>query len=74
MYQVIETTDQEKYEMYNSLEKNVLIGMLIQCNKHLDRIKPTVMLPEIVAGSCGWFTCSNSGGKCDKCGKHQWEH
>lgn len=74
MHQIIETADQEKYEMYNVLEKDVLIGMLIECNKHLNRIKPTVVMPEIVSGNCGWFVCSNSGGRCDKCGKQQWEH
>ena len=76
MYQVVEMSDKEKFEMYNALEKDVIIGMLIECNKHLQRLTPQIeyKLPEIIAGSCGWFTCSNSGGRCDKCGKQQWEH
>jgi hypothetical protein len=76
MMQIVETTDKEKFEMYNLLEKDVLIGMLIECNKHLNRLTPRIKykIPEIVAGSCGWFTCSNSGGKCDKCGEQQWKH
>jgi hypothetical protein len=76
MYQLIETTDKEKFEMYNLLEKDVLIGMLIECNKHLQRLTPKAeyKIPEIIAGSCGWFISSNSGGTCDKCGKKQWEH
>ena len=78
MYQVVEMSDKEKFEMYNVLEKEVIIGMLIECNKHLQRLTPRIeynnQLPEIVSGSCGWFQCSNTGGRCDKCGKQQWEH
>jgi hypothetical protein len=76
MIQIVETTDKEKFEMYNLLEKDVLIGMLIECNKNLNRLTPRIeyKLPEIVSGNCGWFTSSNSGGRCDKCGKQQWEH
>ena len=78
MYQVVEMSDKEKFEMYNVLEKEVIIGMLIECNKHLQRLTPRIeynnQLPEIVSGSCGWFQCSNTGGSCDKCGKQQWEH
>ena len=46
MLQIIETTDKEKFEMYNALEKDVIIGMLIECNKHLQRLTPTVVIPE----------------------------
>jgi len=78
MYQVVEMSDKEKFEMYNDLEKEVIIGMLIECNKHLQRLTPRIeynnLLPQIVSGSCGWFQCSNTGGRCDKCGKQQWEH
>lgn len=35
-YQIVETTDEEKFEMYNKLSKKELIGMLIQANKMLD--------------------------------------
>lgn len=23
---------------------------------------------------CPFFICSNTGGRCDKCGKEQWQH
>lgn len=69
MIQIIETTDKEKFEMYNVLDKSVLIGMLIECNKHLSRLTPTIQ-----SGNCGMFICSNTGGKCDRCGKQQYEH
>ena len=35
-YQIIYTTDEEKFEMYNKLSKKELISMLIQANKMLD--------------------------------------
>jgi len=63
--------------MYNLLEKDVLIGMLIECNKHLQRLTPRIECNskmKIIDGRCGLFQCSNTGGICDKCGKQQWEH
>ena len=42
MIQTITTTDKEKYEMYNALSKDSLIKMLIEANKHLDRLTPKV--------------------------------
>jgi hypothetical protein len=38
MNEVINTTDEEKIEMYDKLEKSELIKMLIEANKHLDRL------------------------------------
>ena len=35
-YQIIETTEEEKFEIYDKLSKKELIGMLIQANKMLD--------------------------------------
>ena len=35
-YQIVKTTDEEKFEMYNKLSKKELISMLIQANKMLD--------------------------------------
>jgi len=67
MHQIIETTDQEKYEMYNSLEKDVIIGMLIEINKHLSRIKPTVRCDYYVSGT-------DTSMRCIHCGKLKWEH
>lgn len=37
MLQIIEQTDQEKFDMYNKLSKKELIIMLIEANKHLSR-------------------------------------
>lgn len=42
MIQTVNTTDGEKYRMYNDLDKEDLIKMLIECNKHLQRIIPKV--------------------------------
>ena len=67
MYQVIETTDKEKYDMYNSLEKDVLIGMLIECNKQLNRIKPSIQ--------CNFYQPgTDTSCRCIYCGKLKWEH
>ena len=44
MIQVIETTDGEKYRMYNALDKDTLIKMLIECNKHLQRLTSTIQV------------------------------
>lgn len=73
MIQTIETTDQEKYKMYNSLEKDVLIGMLIESNKHLERLNPN---PKISTNSCGIYMPSggDTSGRCMFCGKQNYEH
>lgn len=71
MIQTIETTDQEKYEMYNALEKDVLIGMLIESNKHLNRLTH-----KIKADSCGIYMPpgDDTSGRCMFCGKQKYEH
>jgi len=40
MFQVIEQTDEEKFNMYSKLSKKELIIMLIEANKHLNNRKP----------------------------------
>ena len=72
MHQVIEMTDKEKYEMYNSLEKDVLIGMLIECNKHLQSRIPIVKLPKNI---CNYYQSgTDTSCRCIHCGKTKWEH
>lgn len=44
MRQIVETTDKEKYEMYNLLEKNELIKMLIEANRHLYKVTPIITI------------------------------
>lgn len=39
MMQLIEQTHEEKVAMYMKCTKKQLIEMLIECNKHLDRLK-----------------------------------
>lgn len=69
MIQTVETSWQEKYEMYNALEKDVLIGMLIEANRHLQSRKPTIEF------TCGFYNPGmDSSGKCINCGKLKWEH
>ena len=42
MISTVITTDQEKFEMYDLLSKEQLIKMLIEANKHLDRLTPKI--------------------------------
>ncbi len=39
MVHIVEMTYQEKYGMYISLKKEILVKMLIECNNHLDRFR-----------------------------------
>lgn len=72
MHQVVSTTDKEKYEVYNSLEKDTLIGMLIECNKHLQSRTPTVKLPD---STCRYYQSgTDTSCRCIHCGKSKWEH
>lgn len=45
MYQVVEQTDEEQREMYRTIPVEEVIGMLIECNKVIRRMKPTVVMP-----------------------------
>jgi hypothetical protein len=44
LLRIIETTDEEKTEMYMKCTKSELTRMLIECNKIIDKIAPTVVL------------------------------
>lgn len=70
MVQIVETTDKEKFEMYNVLEKDTLIGMLIECNKHLQRLVPTVE----TSSRCFYMSGMDTSCRCIHCGKQKWEH
>lgn len=72
MIQRGEMTDQEKYDMYNALEKDTIIGMLIECNRHLTRMTPRVMP---FNDTCRTY-CSgtDTSMRCIHCGKMKWEH
>ena len=70
MLQIIETTDKAKFEMYNVLDKDVLIGMLIECNKHLQRLNSTIFIPE----KCFYMSGIDTSYRCIHCGKAKWEH
>lgn len=39
MVQIVEMNDQEKFEMYDKLSKKEIIDMLIEANRHLDKVK-----------------------------------
>ncbi len=43
MLQVVEQTEEEQMKMYMKLSKKEIIKMLIEANKHLNRIQPKVM-------------------------------
>jgi hypothetical protein len=67
MIQTVETSWKEKYDMYNVLEKDSLIKMLIQCNEHLWGLKPTIL--------CNYY-CSgtDTSMRCIHCNRLKWEH
>jgi len=51
MYQIVETTYEEKVEMYRNIDKEDLIKMLIECNRII-ALRPI----EIVHNNCKCFT------------------
>ena len=70
MMQITETTDEEKFEIYNTLKKDVIIGMLIEANKHLQRLTPRV----VVNDRCFYMAGTDTSCRCIHCGKTKWEH
>ena len=66
--QTVSTTDKEKFEMYNTYDKDVIIRMLIECNKHLWSVKPTVI------EKCFYMAGMDTSGRCIHCGKQRYEH
>lgn len=69
MVQRVEMSWREQYDMYNALEKEVIIGILIEANRHLESRKP------IVSTNCGWYNPGmDTSGRCIHCGKLKWEH
>jgi hypothetical protein len=38
MYQVLKLSDEEQLEIYMKLSKKKLAEMLLECNKHIDRL------------------------------------
>lgn len=70
MVQVVKITDGERYRMYSALDKEDLIKMLIECNKHLERLTPQIRVSE----GCFYMNGLDTSGKCSNCGKQQWEH
>lgn len=68
---ITEPTDKEKFEMYNLLEKEVIIGMLIECNKYLQRLTPKISIED----KCRLYTAgTDTSMRCIYCGKTPWEH
>lgn len=47
MLQVVEQTEEEQMKMYMKLSKKEIIKMLIEANKHLRNIPPTIVYPFI---------------------------
>jgi hypothetical protein len=69
MIQRFETSWEEKYEMYNVLEKDSLIKMLIEANRMLQNMTPKIQLD-----NCNYY-CSgtDTSMRCIHCGKLKWE-
>ena len=36
--------------------------------------KNNIVQADVIKSVCPLFVCSNTGGKCDKCWKEQWQH
>jgi hypothetical protein len=70
MVQRIEMSWKEKYEMYNLLKKGTLIGMLIECNKVLQRLTPRIEIDS----KCFYTPGLDTSGRCINCRKYEWEH
>lgn len=72
MNQAVSTTDKEKYEVYNSLEKDTLIGMLIECNRHLQNLTTKVLVTD---STCRiYMPGTDTSMRCIYCNKLKWEH
>lgn len=67
MNQTIEISHQEKVEMYRMIEKERLIEMLIEANKHLSRLTPAVILN---TPTCQHYLSQKKTGICDNCGEY----
>ncbi len=69
MYQVIEQTDEEKFEMYNKLPKKQVIEMLMECHRIIERLSTVTT----VSNYCTCFSsqCNYINGKlfCADCNK-----
>ena len=71
MVQIIEMSWREQYDMYNALEKEAIIGMLIECNKHLQRLTPKIVIED----KCRMYISgTDTSMRCIHCGKLKWEH
>ena len=66
MHQIIETTKEEKIEMYSKLSKKQVIEMLIEANRHLSS-KPTLIVDSSTMSlkdKISKFKLINLGSKC----------
>lgn len=70
MVQIIETSHQEKVEMYRMIDKESLIEMLIEANKHLSRLTNVVTTNVDTCRGC-WSQVSFINGRyiCCTCNK-----
>lgn len=73
MNQEINQTDQEKYEMYMTLEKSELAKMLVQSNKMLDAlINKGVTYDNMV---CEYYIeGEGTAMNCRTCNQPKWSH
>ena len=72
MIQTKEQTYQQQFDMYMGVEKEELVKMLIECNKHLQSRIPIVKLPKNI---CNYYQSgTDTSCRCIHCGKTKWEH
>lgn len=71
-YQVIKQTDEEKMAMYMKLLKKEIISMLIEANKFIDKVTPTIVEAETI--KCDYYITSGTCGSCNNCGRQAHEH
>jgi hypothetical protein len=53
----------------NPMKSDVLIGMLGECNKHLQQLTPKVEISK-----CFYMPGTDTSARCIHCGKQKWEH
>ncbi len=71
MVQKVEMSHKEKVKMYKMINKDKLIEMLIEANKHLSKPQSVVILNTPI---CQHYLSKKKTGICDNCGEYLIRH
>jgi len=76
MITVTKQTEQEQREMYSKMLKADVIDMLIESNKHLNRIlENTLPIYGVMPSACNFYVSGNDTSmNCNNCGKPHHMH